>query len=89
MRRRIRFPQWWMLWGAILAILSARVHCWAEHFAKRHYKTLNQLLGTHVSKPPSDSTFRLLLAQLDVEQFEAQQQQRQWMGAQPGVANGV
>ncbi len=44
-------------------------------------------MGTHVSRPPSDSTFRLLLAQLDVEQFEAQQQQ--CMGAQPGVANGV
>ena len=27
-------------------------------------------LGTHVAKPPSDSTFRLLLAQLDVEGFE-------------------
>jgi hypothetical protein len=34
--------------------------------------------------PPSDSTSRLLLAQLDVEGFEALLQQ--WMAAQPGVA---
>ena len=37
--------------------------------------------------PPSDSTFRLLLAQLDVEGFEALLQQ--WMAAQPGVAETV
>jgi len=36
-----------------------------ERFAKRHRKTLNELLGTHIAKPPSDSTFRLLLSQLD------------------------
>jgi len=27
-----------------------------ERFAKRHRKTLNKLLGTHVANPPSDST---------------------------------
>ena len=42
-----------------------------ERFAKRHRKTLNQCLGTHIIKSPSDSTFRLLLAQLDVEGFES------------------
>ncbi len=42
-----------------------------ERFAKRHRKTLNELLGILVAKPPLDSTFRLLLAQLDVEGFEA------------------
>ena len=40
-------------------------------FAKRHRKTLNELLGTHVANPPSDSTFRLLLSQLDVDGFAA------------------
>ena len=53
-----------------------------ERFAKRHCKTLNDLLGTHIGKPPSDSTFRLLLAQLDVDGFEALLEQ--WMAAQPG-----
>ena len=55
MRRGIRYPQWWMLLVGILAILSGQ----------------GSLLGTHVTKPPSDSIFRLLLAQLDVEGFEA------------------
>jgi hypothetical protein len=36
---------------------------------------------------PSDSTFRLLLAQLDVEGFEGLLQQ--WMAAQPGVTETV
>ena len=58
-----------------------------ERFAKRHHKTLNDLLGTHVAKPPSDSTFRLLLSQLDVDGFEALLQQ--WMTAQPGVTESV
>ena len=66
MRRGVRFPQWWMLLVAILAILSGQGSLLGmERFAKRHRKTLNELLGTHVAKPPSDSTFRLLLAQLD------------------------
>jgi len=54
-----------------------------ERFAKRPRKMLNELLGTQVAKPPSDSKFRLLLAQLDVEGFEGLLQQ--WMAAQPGV----
>ena len=45
-----------------------------ERFAKRHRKSLNELLGTHVAKPPSDSTFRLLLSQLDVDGFDTLQQ---------------
>jgi hypothetical protein len=36
------------------------------------------------ASPPSDSTFRLLLAQLDVPGFETLL--RDWMAAQPGVA---
>jgi len=77
MRRGVRFPQWWMLLVAILSILSGQ-------FAKRHRQTLNELLGTDFGKSPSDSTFRLLLAQLDVAGFESLL--RDWMTSQPGVA---
>ena len=84
LRRGIRYPQWWMLLVAILAILSNQGSLLGmERFAKRHRKTLNELLGTHIANPPSDSTFRLLLSQLDVDGFEALLQQ--WMAAQPGV----
>jgi len=65
MRRGIRFPQWRMLLVGM------------ERFAKRHRHTLNELLGTDFGKSPSDSTFRLLLAQLDVSGFETLL--RDWM----------
>ena len=85
MRRGIRFQQWWMLPVAILSILSGkRSLVGMERFAKRHRQTLNDLLGTDFGKPPSDSTFRLLLAQLDVAGFETLL--RDWMATQPGVA---
>lgn len=88
LRRGIRYPQWWMLLVGILAILSNQGSLLGmERFAKRHRQALNDLLGTHIAKPPSDSTFRLLLSQLDVEGFEALLQQ--WMAAQPGVAESV
>jgi hypothetical protein len=83
MHRGIRFPQWWMLLVAILAILSNQGSLLGmERFAKRHRKVLNELLGTHIAKSPSDSTFRLLLSQLDVESFENLLQG--WMRAQLG-----
>jgi len=85
MRRGVRFPQWWMLLVAILSILSGQGSLVGmERFAKRHRLTLNELLGTDFGKSPSDSTFRLLLAQLDVAGFESLL--RDWMTAQPGVA---
>lgn len=37
-----------------------------ERFANHDRQTLNGLLGTDFGKTSSDSTFRLLLAQLDV-----------------------
>lgn len=56
--------EWWML----LAILSNQGSLLGMvRFAKRHRKALNELLGTHIASPPSDSTFRLLLAKLDME----------------------
>jgi hypothetical protein len=88
MRRGVRFPQWWLLLVAILAILSNQGSLVGmERFAKRHRKTLNQLLGTQIDKSPSDSTFRWLLMQLDVEGFEGLL--LQWMTAQPGVTDTV
>ncbi len=85
MRRGIRFPQWWMLLVAILAILSGQGSLVGmERFAKRHRQTLNELLGTDFGKSPSGSTFWLLLAQLDVAGFETLL--RDWMASQPGVA---
>ncbi len=74
-----------MLLVAILSILSGQGSlAGMERFAKRHRQTLNELLGTDFGKSPSDSTFRLLLAQLDVAGFESLL--RDWMTAQPGVA---
>ena len=88
MRRGVRSPQWWMLLVANLPILSNQGSLLGmERFATRHRKTLNELLGTHITSPPSDSTFRLLLAQLDVEQFE--DLLKQWMAAQLGVTEAV
>jgi hypothetical protein len=88
-RRVVRFPQWWMLLVAILAILSNEGSSLVgiERFARSHRQVLNELLGTDFGKEPSDSTFRLLLSQLDVSGFETLL--RQWMSAQPGVAEGL
>ncbi len=84
MRRGIRFPQWWMLLVAILSILSGQGSLVGmERFAKRHRQILNELLGSDFAKSPSDSTFLLLLAQLDVTGFETLL--RDWVAAQPGV----
>ena len=75
-----------MLLVAILSILSDQGSLVGmERFAKRHRQTLNELLGTDFGKSPSDSTFRLLLAQLDVPGFEALL--RDWMVAQPGSSH--
>jgi hypothetical protein len=72
----------------LLAILSNQGSLMGmERFAKRHRKTLNALLGTQIAKPPSDSTFRLLLAQLEVEGFESLLQD--WVRAQIGEAEPV
>jgi hypothetical protein len=77
-----------MLLLAILAMLSNQGSLLGmERFAKRYRKTLNGLLATHIANPPSDATLRLLLAQLDVDGFEALLQQ--WMAAKHGVTESV
>jgi hypothetical protein len=88
MRRGVRYPQWWMLLVAILAILSGQGSLVGmERFATRHLALLNEVLGLEIGKPPSDSTFRYLFLQLDVEAFEALL--LQWMSQQPALADGV
>jgi hypothetical protein len=88
MRRGVRYPQWWMLLVAILAILSGQGSLVGmERFAKRHLALLNEVLDLEIGKPPSDSTFRYLFLQLDVEAFEALL--LQWMNQQPAMADGV
>jgi hypothetical protein len=88
MRRGVRFPQWWLLLVAILAILSGQGSLLGmDRFPIRHRKTHNELHGTHIGKPPSDPTFRLLLAQLDVEGFERLLQA--WMISQNGDCESV
>lgn len=88
MRRGVRFPQWWMLLVAILAILSGQGSLVGmERFAKRHLALLNEVLGLEIGKPPSDSTFRYLFLQLDVEAFEALL--LHWMSQQPALVDGV
>ena len=96
MRRGVRYPQWWMLLVAILAILSGQGslvgmerYSFGEGFAyaKRHLALLNEVLGLEIRTPPSDSTFRYLFLQLDVEAFEALL--LHWMSQQPALADGV
>jgi hypothetical protein len=56
----LRFPQWWMLLVAILAILSGQGSLLGmERFAQRHRKTLNELLGTQIGKPPSQGCLKV------------------------------
>jgi hypothetical protein len=88
MRRGVRFPQWWMLLVAILTILNNEGSLVGiERFARRHREVLNELLGTNFGKESSDSTFRLLLSQLDVAGFETLF--RHCMSAQSDVADGL
>jgi len=86
MCRGIRFPQLWTLLVAILSIRNGQ-SSWVglERFANRHRQTLNELLGADFGNSLADSTFRLLLAQLDVPGFETLL--RELMAAQPGVAD--
>ena len=74
-----------MLLVAILVVFSGQPSQMVTvRFAKRYPQAINQLLGKDLDKTPSDSTFRLLLTQLDVDTFEAPL--KGWTAAQPGVA---
>jgi hypothetical protein len=70
---------------AMLSILSGQgTPGGMEQFAKRNPQTLNELLGTEFGRTPPDSTFHLLLAQLDVPGFEIPM--TNWLGANPSGA---
>lgn len=67
MRRRVRFPAWYLLLVAILGILS---RCQSlrdlERFAFRHHAVLIEALGIELRRPPSDSSFRHFFHQVDM-----------------------
>lgn len=64
MCRGISLPRWWILLVSTLSGQDSLMEM--ERFANHDRQTLNGLLGTDFGKTSSDSTFRLLLAQLDV-----------------------
>ena len=86
MRRRVRFPQWFLLLVAVLGILS---RCQSlrdlERFVLRYHAALNQAMGLELKRPPTDSTFRDLFLQVDVAEICGQLQV--WMLAQ--ITNGA
>jgi uncharacterized protein YceK len=59
MRRGVRFPAWFLLLVAVLAILSG---CQSlrdlERFARRHHAVLTQALGIELKRSPSDGVLR-------------------------------
>ena len=91
MLRRVRLPYRWILLVPILAILSNDSSLVGmERFARRHVEVLYESLVTDSGKEPSDSTFRLLLSELDVAGFVTLvRQYMSDMSAHPGVAEGL
>jgi hypothetical protein len=67
MRRGVRFPAWYLLLVAVLGILSG---CQSlrdlEQFAIRHHTVLTEELSVELLRPPSDSSFRYFIQQVDV-----------------------
>ena len=67
MRRGVRFPAWYLLLVAVLAILSG---CQSlrdlERFAIRHHTGLTEALGLELRRPPSDASFPYFFHQVDV-----------------------
>lgn len=61
-----RYPLWVVLLLVILGMMSqCQGYCSLEAFAQRHKDALIAALGLSVKRLPSDSTFRLVLQQLD------------------------
>ena len=61
---------------------ATRIRYSGWSIGKCHRKAINELFGAHVVNPFLDSSFRLLLPQLDVDGFEA----RCSSGRQPSLA---
>jgi hypothetical protein len=88
-RRRVRYPQWFLLLVAVLGILSGcRSSRDLEAFAKRQRKALNHALGLDFKRWPSDATFLYLFNKAQLQEFGEVLQA--WMISQiPGGTEGV
>lgn len=65
-----RYPLWVVLLLVILGMMSqCQGYCSLETFARRHKDELIAALGLPLKRLPSDSTFRLILQQLDYVQL--------------------
>lgn len=65
-----RYPLWVVLLLVILGMMSqCQGYCSLETFAQRHKDALIAALGLPLKRLPSDSTFRLILQQLDYRQL--------------------
>ena len=63
LRRRVCYPQWFLLLMAVLGILSG------EGFACRHREALSQPLGMDFKRWPSDATFLYLFNKAHLQEF--------------------
>ena len=88
-RRGVRYPQWFLLLVAVLAILSGnRSSRDLESFAKRNREQLNQALGLDFKRWPSDATFLYLFNRSHLQEFG--QVLKAWMISQiPGGEDGL
>jgi hypothetical protein len=88
-RRRVRYPQWFLLLVAVLGILSGcRSSRDLEAFARRHREALNEALGLNFKRWPSDATFLYLFNKAHLQEFGDVLQA--WMISQiPGGAEGL
>jgi len=88
-RHGVRYPQWFLLLVAVLGIISGcRSSRDLEAFAKRHREALNQALGLHFKRWPSDATFLYLFNKAHLQEFG--QVLQAWMISQiPGGADGL
>ena len=88
-RHGVRYPQWFLLLVAVLAILSGnRSSRDLESFAKRNREQLNQALGLDFKRWPSDATFLYLFNRSHLQEFG--QVLKAWMISQiPGGEDGL
>lgn len=87
-----RYPLWVVLLLVILGMMSqAQGYCSLEAFARRHQEALIAALGLSLKRLPSDSTFRLVLQQLDYAQLLEvfNQWARQQIEIEPGTALSI
>ncbi len=88
MHRHVCFPSWYLLFVAVLDILSrCQVLRDLERFFIRHDAVLTEAVGIELLRPPSDRSFRSIVLQVDVAALCASL--RYWAIAQiPGGVAG-